>query len=109
MGYLVEANKSYSLVFEMIKVKMFGDNQRTTKLKILNKIVSLNNTKFSYDEAYIWAIKALECLDATDAPILVIETLNQSAKAFTEKSLKRQSHLLRSLLLSVMRPLAKSQ
>ena len=87
MGYLVEANKSYSLVFEMIKVKMFGDNQRTTKLKILNKRVSLNNTKFSYDKAYIWAIKALECLDATDSPILVIETLNQSAKAFTEKSL----------------------
>ena len=53
----------------------------------MNKIVSLHNIKRLYDEAYTWAIKGLECLDAKDPASLVIETLNQSAIAFGNKSL----------------------
>ena len=87
IGFLDEASTSFGLVFEKIKQKKFSPNQRVMKLKILTKIVSLHNIKHSYDEAHTWAIKALECLDANDPPSLVIETLNQSAEAFTSKSL----------------------
>ena len=63
-------------------------------MEILNKVVSLYGIKSSPDEAHTWAIKALESLDANDPPSLVIETLNQSAGAFTGKNIYKKSKLL---------------
>ena len=101
-GFLGEANTLFSLLFENLKEKKVGLSQRAMKVEILNKIVSLHNIKYSYDEAFTWAIKALECLDAKDPASLVIETLNQSAEAFTAKSLfdKAKSLIEKSVALS---------
>ena len=70
-------------MFEKIKQKKFGSNQRVVKVKILNKIVSFHNIKGCYDESYTWAVKALESLEADDPTSLIIETLNNSAEAYT--------------------------
>ena len=86
-GCLSEATALFGLLSEKMKEKKFGLSQRVVKLEILNKIVSLHSIKHSYDEANTWAIKALECLDASDPASLVIETLNQSAHSFTAKNL----------------------
>ena len=102
-GCLGEANTLFSLLFKKMKEKKFGPSQRLVKLEILNKIVSFHNIKYFYDEAYTWAVKALECLDTNNDPAnLVIETLNASAEAFTAKSifLKAKPLLGNSVVLS---------
>ena len=89
-------------MFEKLKQKKFSPSQRVVKLKILNKIVSLHNIKGLHDEAFTWAIKALESLDANDPKNLIIEMLNQSAEAFINKKLfeKAKTMTERSLTLS---------
>ena len=110
IGFLDEANAFFGRVFEKIKQKKFGPSQRVVKLKILNKIVSLHNIKWLHDEAFTWAIKALECLDANDPASLVIETLNQSAEAFTAKSLfDKAKKLIESQLHSAQRHMEKNR
>ena len=101
-GCLDEANAFFGHMFEKIKQKKFSPSQRVVKLKILNKIVSLHNIKGLQDEAFTWAIKSLECLMVNDPKSLIIETLNQSAEAFTKKKLFEKAKMMteRSLTLS---------
>ena len=101
-GFIEEANVLYGLLFDKMKEKKFKPSQRQMKVEILVKIVSFHNIKYCYDEAVIWSTKALELLEANDPASLLIETLNQSARAFTAKSLfsKSKAMIEKAVVLS---------
>ena len=86
-GLLEEATSLFSLMFEKMKAKKFSHDQRQAKVEILNKIINLHNVKCLVDDAFSWSNKALESLESNDPASLVIQTLTNSAKAFTAKSL----------------------
>ena len=81
-------------MFEKMKAKKFSPDQRQAKLEILNKIISLHNVKWLVDDAFSWSNKALESLESNDPVSLVIDTLTNSARAFTAKSLFEKARVM---------------